>query len=343
MATIGKNICATWQALLGSLEQYMTHRALASHTQTAYSSDIKEFLCFLEHHEGWRALEDLSKLHPKILRRFFAQYTTKNKIISNNKLPIEPKMLCPRSRKRRMSALRFFFTFCRECVQIHVPQLSLRLPTLAQTLPRPMTFDQIEALCQTYRHHDCWQKAQYLAIFLLLYSCGLRIAELLSITLRDWVDSTSGQSHQAIDSNNQNAKLLMVVGKRHKQRYVPILPIAYEAVETYRALCSFEESPERALFLSVTGKPLYAGRVQQEMRQWRTQHGLQESITPHALRHSFASHLFQSGANLRHIQELLGHASLASTQVYTQVETDELLRTCENFHPRFQKSNDDSA
>jgi integrase/recombinase XerC len=146
----------------------------------------------------------------------------------------------------------------------------------------------------------------------------LRIGEALGLTQRD---APKGAS-------------LTVTGKGNKQRVVPILPLIAEAVAEYRAICPFALAPEGPLFLGARGKRLNAGVVQRRMRSLRIQLGLPETATPHALRHSFATHLLSAGADLRQIQELLGHASLSTTQVYTEVDRDHLMAVYAKAHPR---------
>lgn len=155
-------------------------------------------------------------------------------------------------------------------------------------------------------------------MFTLLYGCGLRVDEALSLNINAFPDDN----------------FLRVKGKGGKERQVPILDIIKEALQDYRKACPFPEEPSRALFLGIRGKRLNQGVAQKAMRDLRREFGMPETATPHALRHSFASHLLQNGANLREIQEMLGHASLSTTQRYTDYDTKHLLEIYKKSHPR---------
>ncbi|MCB9990907.1 MAG: tyrosine-type recombinase/integrase [Rhodospirillales bacterium] len=163
-----------------------------------------------------------------------------------------------------------------------------------------------------------WIDKRNRALFTMLYGCGLRIEEALSLTLKDL----------------PRDGFLRVMGKGRKERQVPVLSIVENMLEQYRNACPYPEAPERAIFLGSRGKKLNQGVAQKAMRDLRRELGLPETATPHALRHSFATHLLQNGANLREIQELLGHASLSTTQRYTEVDAAELMRVYQNAHPR---------
>jgi integrase/recombinase XerC len=163
-----------------------------------------------------------------------------------------------------------------------------------------------------------WIAARDTSILTLLYGCGLRISEALGL--------------QRGDAPFRDA--IRIVGKGNKERVVPVLPVVAESVEAYVALCPFVMTTDGPLFVGVRGKRLNAGVVQRQMRQVRIALGLPDTATPHALRHSFATHLLSSGGDLRSIQELLGHASLSTTQRYTEVDTDHLQRVYRKSHPR---------
>jgi integrase/recombinase XerC len=157
-------------------------------------------------------------------------------------------------------------------------------------------------------------------VLLLLYGSGLRLSEALELTLRD--APTPGKD------------VLVVTGKGYKQRMVPILPVTQAAVARYLALCPYALDDDEPVFRGAKGGPLNPRRIQLAMERMRVSLGLPETATPHALRHSFATHLLSSGADLRQIQELLGHASLSTTQLYTEVDRARLLQAHEMFHPR---------
>src|SRR5690606_31783086 len=164
-----------------------------------------------------------------------------------------------------------------------------------------------------------WIAARNAAVLTLLYGCGLRISEALSLTIADLP---------------QDGESLRITGKGDKTRLVPLLPIARQAVDAYLKLCPYTPAPDVPMFRGARGGPLQPAIVQKEMRRLRGALDLPDSATPHALRHSFATHLLAGGGDLRTIQELLGHASLSTTQVYTGVDTARLLDIYDAAHPR---------
>ncbi len=165
-----------------------------------------------------------------------------------------------------------------------------------------------------------WVAARDTAVLLLLYGCGLRISEALGILYRD--------------APLPGRDTLRITGKGDKERMVPVLPVAQSAVARYVALCPYPLSPDQPLFLGAKGGPLSPRLIQLAMEKLRAELQLPDTATPHALRHSFATHLLSAGADLRQIQELLGHASLSTTQVYTEVDRDRLLAVYDKAHPR---------
>lgn len=225
------------------------------------------------------------------------------------------------STARELSAIKAFVTFAREQTgEANPAPPRLRGPRIKKGLPRPVTPDDAENMAAMVEANasDDWIGSRDRAVLLLLYGAGLRIAEALSLTA---ADAPLGQT-------------LTVTGKGNKQRVVPILPIVAAAVEEYRAACPWPLEPDQALFKGARGGPLSQGMVQKAMARARIALGLPATATPHALRHSFATHLLGAGADLRSLQELLGHASLGSTQIYTQVDAATLLDTYRNAHPR---------
>ena len=224
---------------------------------------------------------------------------------------------------RELSALKAFIAFAQtQAGQMDAQAPRLRGPRLKKGLPRPVTPDDAIGLAETVEAlaQDSWVGARDRAVLLLLYGAGLRISEALSLT---------GSDMPLRDT-------LKVLGKGAKQRIVPVVPSVREAVEDYVAKCPWPMRPGHALFRGVKGGPLSQGAVQKATAQARRALGLPDTATPHALRHSFATHLLGAGADLRSLQELLGHASLGSTQIYTQVDAAALLDTYRNAHPREQ-------
>jgi len=221
---------------------------------------------------------------------------------------------------REMSAVRAFLTYAAE-VQGNAPQLPrTRAPKRPRTLPRPASPDDAIALAKEAElaAPNDWIGARDLAILLLLYGAGLRVAEAMGLTARVL---PLGQA-------------MRVTGKRGKTRIVPIVPAVRQAIDAYVALCPYLLAGGVPLFVGAKGGPLNADLVRRSVRTARTRLGLPDSLTPHALRHSFATHLLARGADLRSLQELLGHASLSSTQIYTEVDAARLLDVYRHAHPR---------
>lgn len=225
------------------------------------------------------------------------------------------------SAARELSALKAFLAFARE--QAGLPDVApprMRGPRTKKGIPRPVTPDEAINLAITVEEDaaEDWIGARDRAVLILLYGAGLRIAEALSLTGADL----------------PLGAVLTVTGKGAKQRVVPLLPIVRDAVADYLAKCPWPVSRETALFRGAKGGPLSQGMIQKAVARARVSLGLPDSATPHALRHSFATHLLGAGADLRSLQELLGHASLGSTQIYTKVDAATLLDVYRNAHPR---------
>ncbi|MBI1401646.1 MAG: tyrosine-type recombinase/integrase [Porphyrobacter sp.] len=225
---------------------------------------------------------------------------------------------------RELSALKAFIAFARAQAGDPDPAAPrLRGPRLKKGLPRPVTPDEAVNLADLVDGlaGEDWIGARDRAVLLLMYGSGLRIAEALSLTGRD---AALGE-------------VLQVTGKGGKQRIVPVLPITRAAVAEYVRLCPWPLTTNEPLFRGAKGGPLSPGMVQKAMAQARRALGLPDTATPHALRHSFATHLLSAGADLRSLQELLGHASLGSTQIYTNVDAARLLENYRSAHPRAGK------
>ena len=225
------------------------------------------------------------------------------------------------SAARELSALKAFIAFAsKQLGKAEEAPLRLRGPRIKKGLPRPVTPDEATGLVSEVaaQASEAWIRARDRAVLLLLYGAGLRIAEALGL---------NGEVHPLRDR-------LLLTGKGGKQRVVPVLPIVSEAVTEYVRLCPWPLPPREPLFRGEKGGALSPGMVQRAVARARTVLGLPATATPHALRHSFASHLLSAGADLRSLQELLGHASLGSTQIYTKVDTAVLLDTYRSAHPR---------
>jgi integrase/recombinase XerC len=224
------------------------------------------------------------------------------------------------SAARELSAVRAFLKYAAAQAGSHASLPRTRAPKRPRTLPRPAAPDEALELAVDAAEaaHAPWIGARDLAILLLLYGAGLRVAEALSLTAQSLPIGTT----------------LRVTGKRSKTRVVPVVAAAREAIEEYVRQCPYPLSGDAPLFVGARGGPLNPDLVRRAVAAARRRLGLPESLTPHALRHSFATHLLARGADLRSLQELLGHASLSSTQIYTAVDAARLLDVYRHAHPR---------
>ena len=283
-------------------------RRASPHTIAAYGRDLNAFLAFLaEHLGGAPALADLEALRAADFRAYLAARRAGG--------------LGAASLGRNLSVIRTFFRHMEREGRVHNPALAtVRSPKLAHAVPKPLSMTDAADACAEFaaRDGEAWVAARDVALITLLYGCGLRISEALGLNRGEAPDGSP----------------LRVMGKGNKERLVPVLPIVTEAIEAYVVLCPFPLGAKDALFVGVRGKRLNASVVQKRMREVRARLGLPDTATPHALRHSFATHLLGGGADLRVIQELLGHASLSTTQRYTEVDASHLLETYRKAHPR---------
>ncbi len=288
---------------------YLWHeRGAAAKTLEAYARDVGQLLGFLETHLGRPpVIEDIGRLSAPTLRSFMA--SRRRKGCQN------------RSLARTMSALRTFFRWleARRGLQNHAI-MTVALPKVPHGLPKPLTVEKAKAVVDGGGAAELdWIAARDVAVLLLLYGSGLRISEALAIPVKE--------APVARD-------VLRVAGKGGKERLVPVLPVTRAAIARYLSLCPYELGAEDRLFVGAKGGPLNARIIQLAMQRLRGVLGLPETATPHALRHSFATHLLSAGADLRQIQELLGHGSLSTTQIYTEVDRARLLAVYDAAHPR---------
>ncbi len=277
-------------------------RRAAPNTIRAYASDLDDFADFMRTHLG--ESPDASALAGLRHADFRAWIAARRR-----------RGLGAATNARAISAIRSFFRrLDRQGLVHNATALSLQAPKKPHRTPKAITpeqaLDLVAAPVSAGGAVD-WQAARDHAVLCLLYGAGLRISEVLSLRVSDAPLPRS----------------LRITGKGNKTRVVPILPVLRDAVETARQACPHAESPERSLFVGARGGPLRPETVQAAIRRLRGSLGLPESVTPHALRHSFATHLLGAGADLRSIQELLGHASLSTTQIYTEVDTESLYST----------------
>ena len=290
----------TWLSALAS------ERRASRHTLRAYDSDIRQFLGYMNNHFG----EPVGLKHiSDAALRDFRGYLSKKALKGNSST----------TRARALSSLRTFFKWCDFNGILHNAELKLMTtPKVPHKVPRPMEAPRIFEMLDNLEGGD-WTHTRDKALFGLLYGSGLRISEGLSLNIKDIDDATD---------------MLRITGKGNKQREVPLLPQSVNLIAAYRAACPEVETNDRPLFIGVRGDRLNPGMVQKRMRNLRVQMGLGETATPHALRHSYATHLLGEGLNLREVQELLGHASLTTTQRYTEVDYTQLLETFKKSHPR---------
>jgi len=294
------------------MEEWLTHlRALdgrADKTITAYAADLRGWLSFLAHHRGGtEGLAGLTEVPVSDLRAWMAHERGRG--------------VAPRSVARALSAVKGFTAWLadrqgRDATAI----LSARAPRFQKKLPRPLSVegavDVLDSVGDDARQP--WIAARDTAVVTLLYGCGLRISEALGLT----------------GAEADLPPVLRIRGKGGKERLVPVLPAARAAVAAYVDLCPFDLPANGALFRGARGGPLNPRLIAAAMERTRNRLGLPATATPHALRHSFATHLLAAGGDLRSIQELLGHASLSTTQTYTGVDAARLMEVYEASHPR---------
>ena len=287
---------------------YLQHdRRRSTHTVRAYVATAHRLIAFLERHRGGTVEpSDLTGLAATDLRAFVAQRRSEG--------------LGASSSARELSGVRAFLKYAAE-QSGHTPSLPrVRAPRRPRTLPRPAAPAEVVSLADDAADAASlpWMGARDLAVLLLLYGAGLRVAEALSLTARDMPLGAT----------------LRVTGKRSKTRIVPIMPAVREAIEDYVRQCPYPLTGDAPLFVGARGGPLNPDLVRRAVAAARRRLGLPDTLTPHALRHSFATHLLARGADLRALQELLGHASLSSTQIYTAVDAARLLDVYRHAHPR---------
>ncbi|MFN3521038.1 MAG: tyrosine recombinase XerC [Phenylobacterium sp.] len=299
------------EALAAWLEHLEKERRASPRTLEAYGFAARRYLAFLEQHRGGTpSLADLGGVTPAEVRAWLAH-------LRGGEPP-----LSPRSLSQALSAVRTFHRFLDRRLGIANSAIALvRGPKVRPGAPRPVSEDQARGLIAEPGldpDREDWEASRDQAVLTLLYGCGLRISEALSLTRSDAPLPSS----------------LRITGKGGKTRIVPVLPAVREAVQAYLAEVPFALGPAEPLFRAKRGGPLSPRHVQATVQGLRGRLGLPDSATPHALRHSFATHLLGAGADLRSIQELLGHASLSTTQRYTQVDAASLLAAYEKAHPR---------
>lgn len=304
--SLGPDALAAVQGWLSSLK---SERRMAAKTLEAYARDLGQFAQFISDHLGGApSNRDLAELAVSDFRAFLARRRMSG---------VESRTLA-----RQLSSLRSFYRHAEKTGLFRNPALSaLRSPKLPHAVPKPLSPEKARQVAKADAlatdETPRWVLARDQAVLTLLYACGLRISEALSLT-----------------TAQAEATTLSITGKGNKTRLVPLLPAARDAMALYRDLCPFALKPREPMFRGVKGGPLNARNIQLLIVRLRGALGLPETATPHALRHSFATHLLANGADLRVIQDLLGHASLSTTQVYTEVNRAHLLEQYRKAHPR---------
>ncbi|MBS0548742.1 MAG: tyrosine recombinase XerC [Proteobacteria bacterium] len=292
-----------------------SERRLAAHTLVAYEHDVANFIGFMTTYLGGPpTLDALAKLKPAEFRAWLAERARLG--------------LARTSTARAFSSVRSFFRFLDKRGLAHNASIgAIQTPKLPRSVPKALSEKDMDELLdqEAEQERAAWIDLRDQAVLVLLYGAGLRIGEALGLS-KGVVEGllTTGQD------------TLSITGKGNKARIVPLLPQALDAMRAYRAACPFMAAldPNDAFFLGARGGPLDPAIVQKRVRDIRRALGLPDSVTPHALRHSFATHLLGAGGDLRTIQELLGHASLSTTQRYTDVDADRLSAVYRAAHPR---------
>jgi integrase/recombinase XerC len=298
---------ARWRAFLAA------ERRMSGKTVEAYSRDVSQFLAFQAEHLGAKvSLARLIRLKPSDVRAFMASRRAAG--------------IGSRSLMRGLAGARSFARFLEREGKGRVGALAaVRAPKVAATLPKPVAVAAakriVEVELRAGEEREPWVLARDAAVLALLYGSGLRISEALGLKRKDVPAPGKGD-------------VLNVIGKGNKERMVPVLRQVLQLVADYIPLCPYDLPADGPLFVGARGGPLSPRIIQFAMARLRGALGLPETATPHALRHSFATHLLARGGDLRAIQELLGHASLSTTQIYTAVDTEQLLDVYRSAHPR---------
>lgn len=295
-----------------ALQEWLDHekslKGSAENTVTAYAGDVTEFLAFITGHKGEsQGLGALSKITISDIRAWMANSRGAG--------------VGPRSLARKLSAVKVFYRWlaAREGFEPTAVLLT-RSPKFTKKLPRPLAIDAARDMIETVEMQSLepWVAARDAAVVTLLWGCGLRISEALAL--------------KGIDA--PLPQIMRIIGKGGKERIVPVVDAARAAVDAYVKACPHMLTDDGPLFRGVRGGVLSPRAIQKAMASARMQLGLPATATPHALRHSFATHLLNAGGDLRTIQELLGHASLSTTQAYTAIDTARLLDVYDNAHPK---------
>ncbi len=295
-----------------AFEAFLSHqralRGASENTITAYGRDVVDFIAFMTEHSGQpQGLAALAKVSTSDMRSWMARTRSDG--------------VGARSMARKLSAVKSFYRWLAEREDFEpTAVLTARAPKFTRKLPRPLPVDAAKELLNITPLQDerPWVGARDVAVLTLLWGCGLRISEALGLRGSDLPLAAS----------------LRIVGKGDKERVVPVIDAARQAVDAYAKICPHPLTANEPLFRAIRGGALGQRSIQQAMARARMQLGLPATATPHAMRHSFATHLLEAGGDLRSIQELLGHASLSTTQAYTAVDASRLMDVYARAHPK---------
>lgn len=299
-----ENAVAEFLEYLSGVKNY------SPHTTTAYETDIRDFLNFYTQYNGGAPFpSDLSRADTTCFRAFLANR--------------QKRGLAPKSTARALSSLRSFYKFLAKNYAVKNDAISLiSSPKVPRNLSKsidPIDIENMHGAIRATQTHEPWIAARDWALVVLLFGCGLRISEALSLRNRDVV---------------AHPDILRILGKGGKERMVPVLPAVWGAIEKYMAVRPCGNMPDDELFRSVRGLPMSPRMAEKVVEALRHYLQLPDYVTPHALRHTFATALLSDGADLRSLQELLGHSSLSTTQLYTRVNMTEISQIYAHAHPR---------
>jgi len=295
------------EQLLRWYEYLSVEKRFSKHTLRAYTHDVSEFIRFMAQYKGDHiSLNVIGDVDIRDFRAWLSKRATADKASAA-------------TRARSLSGVKNLLSWLDKNGVVHNPTIhTVRAPKQPRKLPRPLFEGQAISLLDFLKEGGDWITARNGALFTLLYGAGLRIDEALSLNIADMPQKG----------------FLRVMGKGRRERQVPVLEVVVDILDVYRKACPYPEERERPLFLGQRGKRLHQGVAQKAMRDVRQALGLPETATPHALRHSFATHLLQNGANLREIQEMLGHSSLSTTQRYADMDMSSIMDTYKKAFPR---------
>ena len=291
----------------------------SKNTYRSYCFDVCDFLIFFKFYNGNSvSLSNLKDLNLQTFRAWLADLSENRKYKNIYKKP-----LSARSRRRAISSIKNFFKYSslnNDLYKVAYSEVQLlKNPKIPRSLPKPIAEGDIELLIEELKKisKKSWVQKRNIALLYLLYGCGLRINEALSITKSHLIDKSS----------------LTILGKGNKERLVPVLDIVTNSLENYLKEIPYDLPSDVSIFVGDRGNPLKASAFQRDLKNARVNLGLPKTATPHSLRHSFATHLLKNGGDLRIIQELLGHSSLSTTQIYTEVDDISLEKTYKEKNP----------